>query len=226
MEKTAPSPDPRQAAARRGRRLGFDRDAALERALRLFWERGYEGTSVADLVAAMGITPPSLYTAFGSKEALYRETLALYRAGPGRFAFRALEEEPTARAAVARILREAAAAYCDRSLPGGCMIAGAVLACAPEHGPVARSVAEMRSGAVAAIAGRIARGIAAGELPAGTDATALARFYGAVIQGMSVQARDGAGPDALAAIAEQAMAAWPPPSPSSPSPSSPASSSS
>ena len=74
--------------------------------MRLFWERGYEGTSVADLTQAMGITPPSLYAAFGSKEELYREVMAAYRAGPGLFTIRALDEEPDARAAIRRLLRE------------------------------------------------------------------------------------------------------------------------
>ncbi|HEV7369680.1 TetR/AcrR family transcriptional regulator [Arenibaculum sp.] len=205
MEKTGHS---RRA---RGRPPGFDRAAALERALALFWERGYEGTSVAELVEAMGITPPSLYGAFGSKEGLYREALALYGEGPGRFGPRALAEEPTARAAVARLLREAAEVFTDRSRPGGCMISTAVLSCAPEHRAVAEAVAGMRAAATDALAERIGRGIAAGELPEGTDARALARFYGAVIQGMSVQARDGADHDALAAIARTALAAWPSP---------------
>src|SRR5260221_9887380 len=91
---------------RPGRPLSFDRETALAQALRLFWAQGYEGTSVADLTEAMGITPPSLYAAFGSKAELYREVLGMYRQGPGRFAAEALESESTTQAAILRLLRE------------------------------------------------------------------------------------------------------------------------
>lgn len=184
--------------------------------MRLFWERGYEGTSIADLTEAMGIAPPSLYTAFGSKEQLYREALDLYRAEQGRFMAVALAEEPTARRAIARLLREAAEIYVGGGggggtggNPGGCMISTGVLSCAPEHRPVAEAVAALRTGAVAALAQRLEQGKAAGELPPDADVAGLAHFYGAVIQGMSVQARDGAPRTVLAAIAETALAAWP-----------------
>lgn len=192
-----------------GRPRGFERPEALQRALALFCERGYEGASVAELTAAMGITPPSLYAAFGSKEALYREALALYRAGPGGFAARALQEEPTARRAIARLLREAAALFPSGAVTAGCMISMAALCCAPEHRGVAEHATRLRGEALAALEARIAAGIAGGELPPGSDAAGLARFYGAVIQGMSIQARDGAGCAELLQIAEAALAAWP-----------------
>ena len=97
---------PRKA---RGRPLSFDRQAALDKAMHVFWERGYEAASVADLTAAMGITPPSLYTAFGDKEHLFLEAIEAYGKGPGGFGARALAEEPTARQAVQRLLEEGAA---------------------------------------------------------------------------------------------------------------------
>ena len=97
------------------RPLGFDRDEALAAALDLFWKSGYEGTSVAELVATMGITPPSLYTAFGSKADLYRETLDLYRDRYAGFVFRASSEEATARGSIERLLREATSSYRDPS---------------------------------------------------------------------------------------------------------------
>ncbi|AFK57423.1 TetR/AcrR family transcriptional regulator [Tistrella mobilis] len=199
---SSPSPTPRQG---RGRPRSFDRDAALAKAMRLFWERGYEGTSVADLTQAMGITPPSLYAAFGSKEELYREVMAAYRAGPGLFTIRALDEEPDPRAAIRRLLRETAIAFTDPGQPAGCLISTALITCAPEHDAVAAETARLRRDTIAAIAACIRRGIAAGRWPAGTDAGALARLYGAVIQGMSIQARDGAGRDELLAMVDQVM---------------------
>ena len=193
----------------RGRPRGFNRDQALAEALRLFWQRGYEGASIAELTTAMGITPRALYDAFESKEALYREALESYKAGPGNFTTRALQEELTAYAAVARILREAATAFSSADDPTGCMISTAVLACAPEHDPIAATVASMRAATIQALADKIAHGKKKGELPSDVNAQELARFYGAVIQGMSVQARDGADRARLLAIAERSLKAWP-----------------
>lgn len=198
-------------SGRRGRHLSFDRAHALAVALRLFWARGYEGASVAELVAAMGITPPSLYTAFGSKAALYEEALGLYRDSYAGFVFRALSEEATARGSIDRLLSEAATAYCDPAIPNGCMISTAVLSCAPEHREIAGLVATMRTQTVEALAARFDRAKDAGELPREVDGFALARFFAAVIQGMSIQARDGADAAALLAIARNAMHAWPVP---------------
>jgi AcrR family transcriptional regulator len=195
----------------RGRPRGFDRHRALEQALLLFWERGYEGTSIADLTAAMGITPPSLYAAFGSKEQLYDEALALYGADPDSPNAGALAARPTAYAAVEWMLRAMAERFADRRHPAGCMVSTAVLACAPEHTPIAHKLARRRLAALDAVTERIARGVAAGELPPETDARRLARFYCAIIQGMSVQARDGANLAELLEIVETALSAWPAP---------------
>ena len=108
-ETTAPlDVAPKTAPRPRGRPLSFDRDAALEQAMHVFWERGYEAASIADLTAAMGITPPSLYTAFGDKEKLFLEAIERYALGPGSAGPRALQEEPTARGAIERWLLEAA----------------------------------------------------------------------------------------------------------------------
>ncbi|WP_342238971.1 TetR/AcrR family transcriptional regulator [Inquilinus sp. OTU3971] len=192
----------------RGRPRGFDRDAALDRALPVFWRQGYEGASVADLTAAMGITTPSLYGAFGSKERLYREALDRYRADPQRAAPWAMAA-PTAREAVRLILEGSARDFSDPAHPPGCMISTAVLTCAPENRPAAAMVTSMRGNTVARLRTRFARALEEGELPPGTDPDELARFYGAIIQGLSVQALDGAGRDDLMKIVRRAMAAWP-----------------
>ncbi|WP_409522716.1 TetR/AcrR family transcriptional regulator [Nitrincola sp. MINF-07-Sa-05] len=193
----------------RGRPRAFERDAALQKALALFWCRGYEGTSVADLVAAMGITPPSLYSAFGSKESLYLEAVERYLDERRQDLQKALEEEKTARSAIARVLTEAAISYTEPDNPPGCMISMGVLACAPEHQAVADRLAAIRTSAVESFEKRLLQAQAEGELSSDINVRNLARFYSAVIQGMSVQARDGATREEVASIAEMAMYNWP-----------------
>jgi AcrR family transcriptional regulator len=198
-----------KSSKRRGRPREFDQEKALDRALELFWRQGYEGTSIADLTAAMGITPPSLYAAFGSKEQLYYEVLQRYRASVGRCLTTALEAEPTAYNAVERFLYESARIFSAREKPSGCLISSGILSCAPENKKVAETVASMRAEAIQAIRRRLQAAVKSGELPRPTDITQLARFYSAVVQGMSVQARDGASAKTLRAIAETALKAWP-----------------
>jgi AcrR family transcriptional regulator len=170
-----------------------------------FWRLGYEGASIADLTAAMGVTPQSLYTAFGSKAALYREALAEYRLKLGSANARALAEEPTAVGAFDRILRQTAYEFSRPTHPSGCMISTAALAVASENEPVAGHLRSLRAAALAAFKARIEQAIAAGEFKPETDALALARFLGAIIQGMSVQARDGADAKGLLGIADLAL---------------------
>ncbi|MFF4361748.1 TetR/AcrR family transcriptional regulator [Streptomyces sp. NPDC001604] len=197
-----------QAAPKpRGRPRSFDRETALEKAVMAFWEHGYEATSVSDLTRVMGIGAPSLYAAFGDKRALFDEVVTVYGARYGSFADRALAEEPTARAAVERMLREAAAEYTAPGRPHGCLVIHAATNCtSPE---VEASLRERRNANIAAFESRIRADIASGELPPGTDAAALARHTGAIIQGMSQQARDGASREELEALAEIAMSIWP-----------------
>lgn len=191
----------------RGRPRSFDRETALEKAVLAFWERGYEATSVSDLTRVMGIGAPSLYAAFGDKQALFHEAVLSYGARYAAFGDRALAEEPTARTAVARTLREAAVMYTDPGHPQGCLFAHAAINCSTPE--VAESLRERRNATIAAFESRIRADIAAGELPVDTDAATLARHAGAVIQGMSQQARDGATRQELEAVAELAMAIWP-----------------
>ncbi|WP_371546011.1 TetR/AcrR family transcriptional regulator [Streptomyces sp. NBC_00554] len=196
------------ATKQRGRPRSFDRETALEKAILAFWEHGYEATSVSDLTRVMGIGAPSLYAAFGDKRSLFDEVVRVYGTRYGSFGDRALAEEPTARAAVERMLREAAAEYTDPDHPHGCLVVHAATNCtSPE---VEASLRELRNANIAAFETRVKAGIAAGELPPETDASALARHTGAMIQGMSQQARDGATREDLEAIAELAMAVWPP----------------
>ncbi len=198
-----------EAKRPRGRPRLLDREQALETALQLFWRHGYEGTSIAELTAAMGVTPPSLYAAFGSKERLYREALDRYGASYGSFTERALAEEPTARRAVERMLREAAELYSAGPQPRGCMLATGALTCAPEHTEVVADLTRRRRSAISSVKTRFDRAVAEGELAASTDTAALAAYYSAVVQGLAIQARDGVERPVLDSIAELALAAWP-----------------
>ncbi|MFI6037008.1 TetR/AcrR family transcriptional regulator [Streptomyces sp. NPDC051315] len=191
----------------RGRPRSFDRATALERALMAFWEHGYEATSVSDLTRAMGIGAPSLYAAFGDKRALFEEVVREYGVRYGSFGDRALAEEPTARAAVERMLREAAVEYTEPDRPRGCLVIHAATNCtSPE---VEESLRARRNANIAAFERRMRADVAAGILPADTDVAALARHTGAIIQGMSQQARDGASREELEALVEIALSIWP-----------------
>jgi AcrR family transcriptional regulator len=200
---------PRAAPKARGRPLSFDRDTALEQAMHVFWERGYEAASISDLTAAMGITPPSLYTAFGDKEKLFLEAIERYALGPGSAGPRALAEEPTARGAIERWLHESAEELTRSCHPKGCMVVMATTNCSVAAAHVQTALTKRRAAALTSIKSRIQNGIDVGELPEGTDAKALSNFYSAVYQGMSMQAKDGASRANLLATVETAMLAWP-----------------
>lgn len=191
-------------ARRRGRPPAFDRETVLHQAMLTFWKLGYEGASIADLTAAMGITPQSLYAAFGSKSGLYREVLAHYQRVFGAASVQALEQ-PSALAGFTQMLRRSATAFSRPDLPRGCMVSTATLRCAREHQAEADHVAALRNAAVAMFERRIRAAIAADEFRPDTDAAALARFIGAMIQGMSIQAQDGATEEELLALAEVAV---------------------
>ncbi|MDT0611671.1 TetR/AcrR family transcriptional regulator [Streptomyces lancefieldiae] len=191
----------------RGRPRSFDRATALEKALMAFWEHGYEATSVSDLTRVMDIGTPSLYAAFGDKRSLFEEVVQEYGTRYGSFGDRALAEEPTARAGIERMLREAAVEYTAPGRPHGCLVIHAAVNCSTPE--VEESLRERRNANIAAIESRIAADVAAGLLPPHTEAATLARYTGAMIQGMSQQARDGASRGELEALAEIALAVWP-----------------
>jgi AcrR family transcriptional regulator len=194
---------------RPGRPLSFDRDAALRRALELFWRQGYDTTSLADLTTAMRITPPSLYAAFGSKEQLFLEAKKRYDATTERILGPILDDTPTARAAIGGFLVAAARAYTDPSAPAGCFVLSAASNYAPGSARVARVLRDRRTETEARLARRIARGKRADEIPRAVNPAELAAFYYTVLRGMSAQARDGASRRKLLAVAAAAMSAWP-----------------
>lgn len=177
--------------------------------MHVFWEHGYEAASISDLTAAMGITPPSLYTAFGDKARLFLEAIERYGKGPGGYAQRALDEEPTARGAIQRLLDEAAEELTQPCHPLGCMMVMATTNCSVAAEHIQAALVNRRALGVGLMQTRIQRGIDEGELPDSTDAHALANFYATVYQGMSMQAKDGASRESLRASVEMAMRSWP-----------------
>lgn len=192
----------------RGRPRAFDRDQALDRAMRLFWNRGYEATSISDLTEEMGITPPSLYGTFGDKKQLFLEAVDRYQAGPGSFARSALAE-PTAKKAMQRLLLDTADAFSNPKFTRGCMVVLSATNCTVESNDIAVALAERRRATERVIRDRIAAGRAAGEMPADTDVDALAGFVAATLYGLSIKARDGASRAAMRKIATQTMRVWP-----------------
>lgn len=203
MEKSIAAP-----RRRPGRPLGFNRDAALYQAMLLFWRHGYEATSVIDLTAAMAITPPSLYTAFGDKKQLFLEAVQRYVSGP-LTSESIIEEAPTAREAAAGLLKAAAVGFTGESTPAGCLLASSAISCSSAAADVQKALAVIRLSIENRLQTRIDQDNAAGRLSQKVDAGAMAGYVMAVIQGMSTLARDGATRQKLLSVADAAMQAWP-----------------
>ncbi|WP_460233192.1 TetR/AcrR family transcriptional regulator [Agrobacterium radiobacter] len=198
-----------ETTRKRGRPRLLDRNAGLDVAARLFWERGYEGTSIADLTHAMGITPPSLYATFGSKEELFRLALDHSIAQQSQRRSEMLQAKIPAYEALATYLYDIAEGDTQPDKPRGCIVSTAVLQHSEENASVSRTAAAWREAAIQILKTRFDRAVSEGELPEQTDTDTLARFYGAIIQGMSAQACDGACTARLKDLVDVALTAWP-----------------
>jgi AcrR family transcriptional regulator len=202
-DKTVPAP-----RRKTGRPLSFDRDVALEQAMLTFWAYGYETTSIVDLTTAMGVTAPSLYTAFGDKKRLFLEAVELYAGDPAAMADK-IGGAATSYDAARDMLVAAATAFTVDGAPKGCLLASATASGSAESADVQRAVANIRSTIAEQLRARIERDITAGLLPPDTAAVTLADLVIAVVQGMSVLARDGASRERLIDLGHAALAAWP-----------------
>ena len=193
----------------RGRPKSFDRDAALDQAMKLFWERGYEGTSFDELIAAMGISPSSFYNAFGSKEQLYHEAVDAYMTRASCWFAAELAAPTDTKTAFKKLLDASAREFTQDDAPCGCMIAVAATHLPPSLERVRDLVAGYRKTSDATLTERLRRGIQEGDVPPDTDVDALGAFFSALSRGMVVHARDGASRTRLLEIAEIGMRAWP-----------------
>ncbi|MEU4401806.1 TetR/AcrR family transcriptional regulator [Micromonospora orduensis] len=201
-----------QPTAPIGRPRGFDTDQALERAVLVFWAHGYEGASLDDLTAAMGITRTSMYRAFGNKEDLFRKALRRYTEGPASYVARALGQS-TAREVATAFLHGAVRSTTRPDRPTGCLGVQGSLA-AGESGRNARDIlAAWREEGTAHLRNRFHRAVDEGDLPPGTDPGLLARYLMTVANGIAVQAAGGTTGDELQLVADMALRTWPPAGP-------------
>ena len=192
----------------KGRPRSFDVDKALDKALRVFWEKGYEGASLTDLTKAMGINRPSIYAAFGDKEQLFRKALDRYAEGPASYACEALHE-PKARKAIEKLLLGAVEGLSNPKNPKGCLLVQGALACGDEARSIRDELIQRRTAAEAEITKRLKRAKAEGELPEHVNPSDLGRFYVTVMRGLAIEAATGATRTELTRVAETAMKAWP-----------------
>lgn len=191
-----------------GRPPSFDRAVALEQAMLLFWRHGYEATSLSDLTRALGVTAPSIYSAFGNKKALFLEAVSLYLSGRSS-PTAIIDAAPSARDAAQVLMEGAAIAYTGEETPPGCMLATSAISVSADAADVQAHLSAIRNGVEAHLKARIQADVANGTLPPHTDAETLAAHTTAIIQGSSTLARDGATRDKLLRVARSAMAAWP-----------------
>ncbi len=194
----------------RGRPKAFDHEDALDRALDVFWQRGYEGASLSELTEAMAINRPSLYASFGNKEELFRKALEKYLSGPVAYVITAMSE-PTARKAAETLLVTSAEFLTNPDHPAGCMIAIGALFGGKESTPIQQTLRAYRKGYEDALRQRFELARQQGDLPRETDPAALAKYVVTIHQGMSVQATSGATKEELLAVIRLALGNWPTP---------------
>ncbi|MFB9263499.1 TetR/AcrR family transcriptional regulator [Bradyrhizobium erythrophlei] len=190
-----------------GRPRAFDTDAALERAMEVFWRHGYEGATIAQLTDAMNINPPSLYAAFGSKEGLLKAALDRYTERRDAWMEEVLGA-PTAREVAMQLLMGTADAQTDPANPPGCLLVQGGLACGTGSENVPFELAARRTHTEDQLRERFVRAKADGDLSEGADPAALARYLSAVTAGMGVMASSGADRDALRQVAAVSLKAF------------------
>lgn len=195
--------------ARTGRPRGFDRDEAVDQAMMLFWQHGYESTSLAQLKEGMGgISAPSFYAAFTSKEALFQEVLERYLATYGQNSVYLRDTSLAPRAAIEQVLRSSAKMQTDRAHPPGCLMVLSGTTCSKENVQLQEALAEDRARNRKGFETCVRRAVESGDLPSGANVAGLAMMFDAFLLGMSAQAREGASLAKLNASITQLMSIW------------------
>jgi AcrR family transcriptional regulator len=192
----------------RGRPREFDRGQALEKAMRLFWSRGYDAISMADLRAELGVTQASLYAAFGSKEQLFQEAVELYRQTEGFSTTAALATGADTREAIRTMLQAAVDAFSAPDAPGGCLLILGATNCPEESKTVQDHLLSIRRQISQSILDRLKLGQRDGNVPTTAPVAALTAYFSTVLHGLALQSRDGASRRTLTQVVEIAMAAW------------------
>jgi AcrR family transcriptional regulator len=193
----------------RGRPKTFDRDHALEAAMILFWNRGFEQTSVDELAAAMGIQTSSLYSSFGDKESLYLEAVDHYRLSRGRIYDTAISKGKTAKEGFANLLKVAASEMTRHNQPKGSMLALALPTCSPRHEKLQHEVNRLRDFSETIWIKRLRDAVRNRELPESTDLQVMQLFFRNTLFGMCLLARAGESRDTLVKIGKLALRVWP-----------------
>lgn len=191
-----------------GRHREFDTEKVLDAVLCVFWRKGYEGASYADLTAAAGVERPALYSAFGNKEAMFRRALGRYYDRYLQYIPEALAL-PTAREVASYLLHHAIDLNTRYETHPGCMVINGVMAGSDDSESVRQFLIDARAVAEGQLRERFERAIAEGDLPQTAKPDALAAYLMAVLHGIAVQAKAGFGREILEAVGEQAMAGWP-----------------
>lgn len=192
----------------RGRPREFDRAEGLRKAMQAFWSLGYEATSMADLREALGIKQASLYAAYGSKEELFREAVALYQQTDGITTPRALAADVPTRDAIETMLQDAIDMFTEADAPRGCLLVLSTMNCAVENKGVQEHLSSLREQTLRGIKARLRRGQREGDVAKAAPIAAIAAFYTTVLHGLSIQARDGATRKTLTQVVDCSMSAW------------------
>jgi AcrR family transcriptional regulator len=195
--------------SQRGRPITFDREEALEAAMLLFWERGFEQTSVDEVAEAMGIRTSSLYSSFGDKEALFLAAVDHYRAGDGRYYDTAVNEGKTAKEGFTKLFKFAAEEMTRPGRPKGCMVTLALPTCSPKYEELQQELDHLRDLSTGIWLNRLREAVRSKEIPKSTDLELLATFFRTTLCGMSLQARTGASRETLLDIGKLALQVWP-----------------
>jgi AcrR family transcriptional regulator len=191
-------------AKKMGRPIGFDKEAALDAAMRAFWERGYEGTSIAHLALFMGLNPPSIYAAFGDKMTLFQSAAKRYAEGPGQYQAKALRE-PTLKAVIQALFRNTVEFLNDSGYPSGCMTLTGAMACSVEDEAAKDFLAEIRKQNEAALRARLQQARKSGELGADLNVDDYSRYLSTLLGGLAIQAANGVSKAEMKRIGDMAL---------------------